>query len=397
MWIVLLLVLAAWFIVPFIPALREWYRRDDATPMPIADEYEQDVHLAAPRFAAMMTERLESLCDDCMTAFGKSDTGAKAPPAYVMVWNESDPLLGDASSIPPDTPYFFAPTRKWRLPSGVTLHRDAFTVQTLFAGTDSVFLSLYGMADLHLAPGSKVERWLHAEGKVTVGRNCRLIGNASSDDFLHIDETSTFERLEAPTIQFGNNTERSGEMLPRERIAYRPAGCYEKGGNRTFVRGNLSIPPHHEVDGDVVVTGCLILGEGARIRGNVKAHDRVTLGTSAEVTGHLFCGGDLSVGSRSILKGVVSAEGILDAGPGCVFGSIDAPTTVSAERIRVAVGVRMHGLVWALGDGVVIADRSAPQPTPKRRFQQRIFTPEKARQAAGSEPVMPLLDPQRTI
>jgi|GEM_PF-631158 len=377
MWIVLFLILSVWLVIPLLPALIEWRRRSDATPLPIADEYEQDMHMAAARFAISMAERLESICDDCMVAFGDNSSVSRIPPPYFMLWNEEDPLLTQTALISYDIPYFFSPTHTWNLPPELSLRRNAFSVKSLHGGPRNSFTGLYGKQDLSLDRESEVDQWLHAEGNAFFGPGCRLRGNVSAEQTIRLDEDCTFERLQAREIQFGLPYEFDSELSHRERIVYEPSDCFNEIEQRTLVRGDASIPAGHELAGNIVVIGNLHIGEGARIDGSVKAHGNIVVEEKAEITGHVFSIGNSIIGMHCLIQGVVSAEGKLDIAAGCRIGSHEIPTTVSAEQIRIALGVQIHGTIWALGNGVVIA---ANHPTHPRQFEtssQRKIRPAK--------------------
>ncbi|WP_457652663.1 bactofilin family protein [Rhodocaloribacter sp.] len=350
----LAVVTTLWLFLALAPALAElWQRRDAASPT-LSDEYEEDLRRAAARFEVRMRPSLDAL----------REAGDAAPPAPEVHLLRTETDVHTARTAHPPAPYLLAPDRPWRLPPSFVLDRELYAPRALHCGPDSDFFALFGEEEIDLGPGSVVRRWLHGKGRVAAARGTRLHGNASSESALHLADGCAFERLQAPVIVFGEAGPAAPTIHVRgERILYRPRGCFHETAARTYVHGDLDVPPRHRLEGNVVVTGRLRIGAGAHLTGSLKAHGDVTLGEDVSIDGNVFAGGDVRLGARSLVRGVVSAEGALVVETGARLGSPERPTTVSGGRVRIAAGVRAHGVVWALEAGCVT---EAPHRTPRR-------------------------------
>ncbi|WP_456427550.1 bactofilin family protein [Rhodocaloribacter sp.] len=347
-------VTTSWLFLALAPALVElWLRRDAASPT-LSDEYEEDLRRAAARFEARMRPHLDTL----------REAGDAAPPAPGVHLLRTETDVHSARTAHPPAPYLLSPARAWRLPPRFILDRELYAPKALHGGPDSDFFALFGEEEIDLGPGSVVRRWLHGKGRVTAARGTRLHGNASSERALHLAAGCAFERLHAPVIVFGEAGPATPAVRVRgERILYRPRGCFHETAARTYVNGDLDVPARHRLEGNVVVTGRLRIGAGAHLTGSLKAHGDVLTAEDVIIDGNVFAGGDVRLGARGLVRGVVSAEGALVVETGARLGSPERPTTVSGRHVRIATGVRAHGVVWALEAGSVT---EAPHRTARR-------------------------------
>ena len=70
-----------------------------------------------------------------------------------------------------------------------------------------------------------------------------------------------------------------------------------------------------------------------------------------QVDGSVVAQGDVLVGAGSAVGGSVMSETAVVLGPGCTIGTPERHATVCAPRIEIALGVVVHGTVWAGASG----------------------------------------------
>ncbi|HMZ01888.1 MAG TPA: hypothetical protein PLU79_19740, partial [Burkholderiaceae bacterium] len=75
------------------------------------------------------------------------------------------------------------------------------------------------------------------------------------------------------------------------------------------------------------------------------------LGAGGCVDGSVIAQGEIVVGAGVHVPGSVASETAVVLGPGCQVGAPGRPATVCAPRIEVALGVVVHGTVWAGDSG----------------------------------------------
>jgi predicted acyltransferase (DUF342 family) len=120
---------------------------------------------------------------------------------------------------------------------------------------------------------------------------------------------------------------------------------------RGLANADLKIPPLRQWGGDLVCQGDLELGARCHARGSLKAYGDLGLGAGVRVDGSVVAQGEVLVGAGSTVGGSVVSETAVVLGPGCTIGTPERHATVCAPRIEIALGVVVHGTVWAGASG----------------------------------------------
>lgn len=306
MWALLLMITTmALFVLSISPALFEWLRGRDVAPLGIDPTHAGHTAHFAERFRRLV------------------DEGAARPDAE---WR--GPLvLPDGASHPGEL----------RFRSSVTVGARARLGGALVDG------------DLVLGPGGTVALWAHAR-RIQVGANAALEGRVSADVEIALLGPCRFTRVSAPTISFGP----CGPAADGAHGGIAPA---PSTASRRLSPGDLVVPPHASIPGDLVVLGDLSLGPGSEVAGSVKAHGRIRVGPGATVGGALVAVRSLEIGADCALGGPVISELEVHVGGGTRIGTVARPTTVSAPRIRIDAGAELHGTLWARDQGDALAPR----------------------------------------
>jgi cytoskeletal protein CcmA (bactofilin family) len=357
MLLALFITASAWLLLAFMPALTELRQRKDADPLPISDTYLEDVRHAPPRFESNTRLTLDAM--DLVTINRALQQG---PPPLRKLPVDGYPLEGRQD------PFILNSREPRTLLANLVFQREVFATNTVWGGPNNTFEALYGEQDVHLAPGSIVVRWLHAQGMILVAEACTLHGSVSSEQAIRVEQGCYFERLHAPDVEFGTariypmpwNREDTPRLPVRlstlqrvtETAAFTPS-IGTDGTPHTLIQGDLSIPPNHHLLGDLVVRGTLHLGTGSHLSGNIKAHGDLILEHEVQVHGNVFSNRSVSLGRNCYVRGVVSAEANLTVATGCQLGTRAKPTTVGAHTITIAPGVRAHGTIWAAERGFI--------------------------------------------
>jgi hypothetical protein len=343
----------AWFTLPFLPGLVEWRRRRDAAPLQVVPEYDVDVHHFAEGLRRHVLVPLAPALKKGARHGGRLPDGK----AYTVV-----PPAGDIGLTPAErgeqvVQRLLLAAGDLSLPGGISFLDEVYSAASIQGGPDGIYRALLADGDIALAPASMVLRWLHAAGAVQVPRDCVLHGRASAGRLLRLDSGSHFERLHAPRIEFGPamaSTPADQRLAPLAPGELGPGIVVEVTGRRWLVERDFEVPPGRLLNADLVVVGTLRIGAGSRVAGAIKSHRDLRIERGAGVDAAVVTGGDLHVAADCRLGGPVIAEGLAHFGGGCRVGTPEAPTTVSAERIRCAVGSVMHGTVWARELGEVV-------------------------------------------
>ena len=292
--------------LPLTPAMRELLSRRDAHALPIQAETEHITDLATG-FRASLLGR----------------TGSR--PATTLVL-EKDVVL-DAGLFFPD---------------------HIYAKNNLSSQGRNVFAAILCEKDFCLGESSRLLRWLHAEGMITIQPGCILGGRVSAGQRIVLGAGCKFERVHAPTIvSAGLDTPGIEVPQPDEPVVG------ERVTNRIVVKKDFTLRPGEFLRSNVVAGRRIQLAEGTQVVGSLKSKAAMELDSGVLIQGSLVSASDLRIGPAGFVLGPVLAERELVIGSGTHIGTPDHLTTVSAPRIRIAPGAHIHGTLWAREEGLV--------------------------------------------
>lgn len=215
---------------------------------------------------------------------------------------------------------------------------------------------LMAPGEIYLAAGAQVQSSIVSETLVVLGAGC-VVGVPGAH-----------ATVRAPRVEIGKGVVVHGTVWSGHRLQAvghpddRDIDPMDESGLGALVRWNsvsgrglasvdLKIPPLRQWGGDLVCQGNLELGARCHVRGSLKAYGDLGLGAGTQVEGSVVAQGDVLVGAGSAVGGSVMSETAVVLGPGCTIGTPERHATVCAPRIEIALGVVVHGTVWAGASG----------------------------------------------
>jgi len=289
----------ALFLLPLLPALAELRRRRDIGPIPIdgADSGET-------------AYRLEALASQLPDLASLGQAGS---------WLQNDTYV---------------------VPSGVHIP----SVRTLLA----VHMERGAAADMLISEetlvmeqGAQVRHLVHAESIVSNGP-VALHGRASASSLLVLAAGSRTFRTAAPCIVTAPL-----RAAPEATQAVAPPTPLTLVPERHT--GDLLIEAGEVRFADLVVGGNLVLGEGARVVGHIKAHGSIDLAEGASAQGALFAGGHIRCRGGNRVQGPISAAWRVELGSGTRAGSPSVPCSVSGWEVELGPSVAVFGAIASVG------------------------------------------------
>jgi predicted acyltransferase (DUF342 family) len=323
--------------LPFIPAYKEWKHPSDVAALAVSANYSSDIDHFAKRLHADVMARLGS---GPPTGFEQFDFVSM--PLQTMRWDDSVTRLIAKRSI--DSP------------TGIQSSRQLYVQGDIRTGPDSSFTSLYATGNVELGSGSQIHDWAHAAGLLRVGHNGVALRRVSAGMAMELGQEVWFERLQAPTLNFG--------LQPRQAHASaRPvqaAASYADLPHAIkqtpllyLIRGDCVLEEGSRYEGSLVVTGFLIVSKDTTVVGDVKAREGVSISKRGRVEGAITCEKRIYIFKDATAFGPVVSESDILIGARAVIGLQDALTTVTARNIIVEEGATVHGEVWAHDIGMV--------------------------------------------
>jgi predicted acyltransferase (DUF342 family) len=323
--------------LPFLPALQEWRHPTDGNSLPVMPNYSNDIDYFARRLQADVASRLGQ-----GPITGYEDFDFVTTPLQDMNWRKAPKRLISRSGI-----HTLAPIRSVQ---------PLYVQGSIHAGAESSFSALYATGDIELGAESEVHDWAHAGGVLHLGRKSLGLRRISAGAAIELESEAWFERLQAPTLQFGG---RITPMQPPAEAGQTPAsfadlpGAVQQTPSLFLIRGDCELGAGKIYRGSLVVTGFLTVGEGTTVTGDIKAREGLSIGRRAWVQGAVTCEKRMYIFSDAQITGPLIAEGDILVGSGSLIGLPDGHTTVSARNIIVEEGVTVHGALWAHEIGMV--------------------------------------------
>lgn len=343
-------VVIGWFLLAFVPALRELRNGVDARALPVAADGRVTPSYFADRFRQLLTDRLSGPAQDVRmsgeTLIGMVEDGER----YVVLPARHDRLQPDPDGA---LDAVVLAVGNLAVTEGMAILREVYVEGSLRTEPDALLRATLAEQGIVLAPRTVSLRWLHSGGDLEVGSDCRLYGRASAVSTMRVGVGTVFEKLHAHRIEFGpfeapletddtteRRTLRCADLGPRA----------EEAGGRVRFAGELELPAHSTFEGDLVVTGKLVVGSGSWITGSVKGRG-VEIGDEVRIEGALVSSAGVEVGAHSRIHGPLLAEGAVILRAHVMVGSHEHPSTLRAERLDVHSGCVVHGSVWTLDGG----------------------------------------------
>ena len=337
---------AALLVLPVTPALYELWKRHDAAPLPTS---RHDGRIA--NFAEALHLRLEPLrlqLERCRTARETARTSIEGMEVLLVGCNADDFNFDPRLTNGADAVMFGEAAR---VPAGRVIDADVYADGALDLGEGATLRAARSGTDVFLEKDSVVLRWLHAEGAIHMREGSTAYGRLSADRSIRLEQGCGFQHVHAPQIFTLEANQQDEAHLPAHICATHSApdlgDVFTSSRPRMRIQGDYLLPPGDTLNANLIVTGELHLGAGARLFGSAKSYKDTVLEEDACVYGSIVCGQTIRLGSRSFVAGPVMAEGDVVIARGSRVGGPDALTTISSCGAQIAAGCQMHGTIWA--------------------------------------------------
>lgn len=369
---ILVLVTIALFFLPLIPALKELYSPTDIAPLKVVQAYDNNPMHFAVGFRSYVHKQfsIEKLSElqDARQYKGQLTDGTQYQILQAADNGQPSVSLKSDDVILSNFPII--------LPADKVYEAEIYSAVNITTGKNSRFRALLSDNSLTLSENNVVLRWIHSEGEMNVGENSVLLGRATSNHSITLGIGCHFERLNAKKIMIGAEVDSNDSGAFVERTVLDVIKDTKiRAERRSLLEGNLDFPAYHTFDGDIVAGSTAIIGDYAHIKGSVKSNAmndvalylqnsgvmmskekniaRCELGHYVRIDGSLVSTNDLYIGEHCRITGPVIAENLLVIRSGTIIGTPEQPCTVSASKIIIESGCVIYGTLWATNDGMV--------------------------------------------
>ena len=321
-------------LLPLLPTVFELIRPTDIKPLQVVQGYDNDPFYFAAGFKRYL---------------------AKVTPEQI----KADHMMSSQDSI--------------ALQDDAIMESEVYSHQHIATGKNSRFRALFSDNTMSINDDCMVLRWAHSNGEMHVGPGATLLGRATSHQSIVLSLGCYFERLHAPKIVIVEEKTIDNSLILA--ILDTVKNVKTQAGRRSLLEGDLDFPAYHAFDGDIVAGSTAVIGDYAHIKGNIKSNAmndvvyylkktgvivdkdkniaRCELGDFVRIDGAVISTNDLYIGENCRISGPVIAENLLVIQSGTIIGTPEQPCTVSAPFIMIEPGCVIHGTLWAGKQGVV--------------------------------------------
>jgi hypothetical protein len=357
----LMVVTLALLALPVTPALYELLKRADASPLPTS-RHDGRVENFAQAFRARVAPWRAEL-ERCRTT-GEVLRQSEGGMTVLLVGNDqfdfSPRLTHGADAV--------LSAGALSVPPNCVLRADIASDAGLVLGERASVRAAVAGTDIELGPGSTVLRWIHANHNLRLRARSTVSGRLSAGKTIRLETGASFQHMHAPeivTLGLAEGPEpATGDLGPHDPGGNDSAATGDGPNTKvdTFasrprlrIEGDFALAPGETLDANLVVTGDLRLGRGARFLGAAKSYGDVVLAEDASVLGPIVSQSTVRIGPGCFVSGPILAENEVLAACRSRVGEPDRLTTVSARSIKLAAGCQLHGTVWARVRGSVEA------------------------------------------
>lgn len=333
--------------MPLAPALWELRRRSDAGALPI-QQHDGEIRNSARSFRDYIAPLIVELerCRDLGTCKTVAFAGASAALVAGMCDDRGSLLIHELGRVGA----VILAGEVLRVQAGAVFTGDLYASQALETEEGCTLRAVFGERDVVLGRGTRVMRWTHSEQAILAAGGCVLFGRASAEKAIYLGPDCRFDRMHAPQIRTVAEEESGIESVLAFRRELTPTAA---SGARQRFPGMLQLPSGSQVNGDLIATGRMQIGNDCHIIGSLKSHQLMSVGRFSTIHGSIVSSADMTIGASCLVRGPVIAEGTVTLEAGAQIGSPAHPTTLTAKHVRMAPGVCLHGTVWAREGGAV--------------------------------------------
>lgn len=358
--------------LPLLPALSEWLAPVDVKPLKIVQDFDSDTSHFANGFMQYLKLNIpDFFISDTQTvdlgkAAGTTKKGTfKDGTNYII----SDSASDNTGNFPDFQILHNKKANKillsrgnLHLADGFYFDKEIYSLYSIHSGKDCIIRAALTEGDIILEENNTILRWIHGGGSIFAKENCSLLGRASANNAITLPFHCHFERMRAPVIQFGVNNNMPSPTSPisdteRQKLKILK-NMKEQDGKRWLLDGDFFVPARSEFDGDIIATGNIEIGRECLIKGSIKSNSNLIIRENVDIYGSVVGAQDVEIGPCSKISNPVISEGTLLIGSNVEIGSIENQSSVIAPVIKCANGAKIHGTIWAYGNGEFIGNKS---------------------------------------
>ncbi|MBN1224119.1 MAG: hypothetical protein JXB23_12805 [Candidatus Aminicenantes bacterium] len=326
-------------LIPFLPGIQELIRPKDPFALPINLNYSRDPRFFGKSFRAILQKSLD---------YSKTlNEGIQS----IRLSKEEIIEIRGKMTVPEDTriDHILYITGNLISREDCVFDKEIYVRGRATIGENCKVRALAAEGRISLGRQTKVIRWVDSEDNILVDKRCDLGWNISCEGKLQIGSECLFRRLFGMPIVTWDKNE-SNHISPKNRVAFDITQTALITDSEWTV-----IPPAARIDKAIISKQNLLIKCGSVVHGDIKSHRKLLLEDRVRIVGNVFAEGDVTVGAACRILGNVFSQGAVKIGRMARIGKAGkVKSLVCRKELSLDSNVVIYGYVISGKRGEVL-------------------------------------------
>lgn len=253
--------------------------------------------------------------------------------------------------------------KEFKAVKGTKFRKEIYGGENIYIEDDVTLRGVYSEKDMIIGKGTKIMRWIDAEGTIAIYDDCDLGISASSGSRISIGQNCEFQRIYAPEIYMGQYPKQILDPTEgKDSRIYRLPVQTAKEKNIRYI-SNEMINEEGIVDYSILSWKNISVTENIIVKGDIRSSKGVRLFDGAIVVGNVFAEKDIILGRNACVLGNVFSQEDVYLEEGAVVGKKGSISSIIARgKVTVEVGTFVFGHINSGKGGKIISSNAKEMP-----------------------------------
>jgi acetyltransferase-like isoleucine patch superfamily enzyme len=341
--IIMIIITATLFVVPFIPAWCEWKYKTDAEPFKVDFPDKTIVDFTIRIFREYIETHFNPILEKYSQLETADDDKLADGTEYHVTGMPGITALSPSVLQSQKTNKVYLFCQNAVLPNGINFNNKIYGCKGVDIGASSTINSIMTEGDLLLESEVSIQKLAYSNTSIIIKKNFKATGYLRAKNKILFLGNAEFKYLNAPNIEFGELSFKPGEHLVDTISAnFSP--------QRLLIE-NIKIPENTKMVNNFIIKETLSIGNKCSIFGSIKCYKDVKIGNNTTIIGSVICEKNITIGDNCFIQGPLVSAGAIRIGKNCCIGIQGVKTSVIAKKIFISTGCFIAGCVLAKVEG----------------------------------------------
>lgn len=338
-------------LLPFLPGILELFRPKDAAPLFIKMDYLKDPRYFDRSFKDLLNGALEKAGFDPgmkQVSLSKNET--------VEVSNFKN--IADGEKVE----HIIYVKENFKTGKEVTLGKEIYAGGSADIGEKNVIRAIACDGNVLISGGTKIIRWIGSDKDIKIDSDCILGVLCACNGKLEINRDCRFKALYGkPVVTYSiqgdfENAEFMDKSAKEGAAYFSPEKINTIENVSMYSREEeLIIPPDSSVNRDIISKNNLVLRQGCKIFGSIKAYGDIFLEEDNKVDGNIFAEGSIIVGKNCNVSGNLFSQNVIHLDENVRIGRKDVIKSVIGKKgVEMSANNVVFGYILTEGTGRIL-------------------------------------------